>query len=67
MVDAYQGLGIGTILMRHLANLARDASLKELTALVLPENTAILKVLREFGFRTASGTQRRDLRLTLRL
>ena len=67
VVDAYQGLGIGTILMRHLADLARDASLKELTALVLPENTAILKVLREFGFRTASGTQRGDLHLTPRL
>ena len=55
VVDAYQGLGIGTILMRHLANLACDACLKELTALVLPENTAILKLLREFGFRIAAG------------
>jgi len=67
VVDTYQGLGIGTILMRHLAKLARDASLKELTALVLPENTAILKVLREFGFRTASGVQKGELHLTLRL
>jgi len=36
VVDAYPGLGIGTILMRHLVNLARDASLKELTARCCP-------------------------------
>src|SRR5258708_24512864 len=37
VVDAYQGQGVGTILMRHLALLARDAGLKELIADVLPE------------------------------
>ena len=42
VVDAYQGQGIGTILMRHLAVLARDAGLNELIAEVLPENTAML-------------------------
>ena len=54
MVDAYQGQGIGTILMRHLAALARDAGLKELIAEVLPENTAMLKVFKKFGFRPGS-------------
>src|SRR6266480_7983630 len=49
VVDAYQGQGIGTILMHHLAILARDAGLKELIAEVLPENTAMLKVFRKFG------------------
>ena len=51
VVDAYQGQGIGTILMRHLAVLARDAGLKELVAEVLPENTAMLKLFKKFGFR----------------
>ena len=36
VVDTYQGLGIGTILMRHPVKLARDASLKELTARCCP-------------------------------
>ena len=54
VVDAYQGKGIGTILMRHLAVLARQAGLKELTAEVLPENGAMLKVFRKFGFKIAS-------------
>ena len=53
VVDAYQGQGIGTILMRHLAVLARDAGLKELIAEVLPENRAMLKLFRKFGFKTA--------------
>ena len=51
VVDAYQGQGIGTILMRHLALLARDAGLKELVAEVLPENAAMLKLFKKFGFR----------------
>ena len=51
VVDAYQGQGIGAILTRHLAGLARAAGLKELIAEVLPGNTAMLKVLNKFGFR----------------
>jgi len=51
VVDAYQGQGIGSALMRHLSHLARDAGLKGLIAEVLPENTAMLKVFSKFGFR----------------
>jgi RimJ/RimL family protein N-acetyltransferase len=51
VVDAYQGQGIGSALMRHLSDLARDAGLKGLFAEVLPENTAMLKVFSKFGFR----------------
>jgi GNAT superfamily N-acetyltransferase len=36
VVDAHQGRGIGTILMQHLAVLARGAGLEELVAEVLP-------------------------------
>ena len=55
VVDAYQGKGIATILMRHLLAIAREAGLKELIAEVLPENAAMLKVFSGFGFRTRSG------------
>jgi ribosomal protein S18 acetylase RimI-like enzyme len=67
VVDAYQGQGIGTILMRHLAVLARDAGLKELVAEVLPENTAMLKLFRKFGFRTDSKGSPQVVHLTLQL
>jgi RimJ/RimL family protein N-acetyltransferase len=47
--DAHQGKGIGAALMRHLVALARQAGLKELTADVLPDNTAMLKVFETSG------------------
>jgi GNAT superfamily N-acetyltransferase len=67
VVDAYQDQGIGTILMRHLAVLARDGSLKELVAEVLPENTAMLKLFKKFGFRTDSKKSPQVAHLTLQL
>ena len=47
VIDAHQGRGIGTILMQHLAVLARGAGLEELVAEVLPENTAMLITVQE--------------------
>jgi hypothetical protein len=67
VVDAYQDQGIGTILMRHLAVLARDGSLKELVAEVLPENTVMLKLFKKFGFRTDSKKSPQVVHLTLQL
>jgi ribosomal protein S18 acetylase RimI-like enzyme len=67
VVDAYQGQGVGTILMRHLAILARDAGLKELIAEVLPENSAMLKLFRKFGFKTASKGSPQVIHLALQL
>ena len=67
VVDAYQGHGIGTILMRHLAVLARDAGLKELVAEVLPENTAMLKLFKKFGFRPGSKGSPQVIHLALQL
>jgi len=67
VVDAYQGQGIGTILMRHLAILARQAGLKELTAEVLPENSAMLKLFRKFGFKTAAKGSLQVIHLALQL
>ena len=49
VVDAYQGQGIGRALMRHLAGIAREAELKELTAEVLPDNISMLKVFEKSG------------------
>ena len=67
VVDAYQGQGIGTTLMRHLAGLARDAGLKELIAEVLPENSVMLKLLKKFSFKTVSGGSPQVIHLALRL
>lgn len=66
VVDRYQGRGIGSALMRHLASIARQAGLRELTAAVLPDNAAMLGVFKKSGFHLTS----RDagvVYLTLRL
>jgi RimJ/RimL family protein N-acetyltransferase len=55
--DPHQGLGIATRLMRHLVAIAREAGLRELTAEVLPDNTAMLKVFERCGL---AATTRRE-------
>jgi RimJ/RimL family protein N-acetyltransferase len=67
VVDAWQGRGIGSILMRHLVAIARDSELKELTAEILPENTAMLKVFGKFGFRPARRRDPQAVHLELKL
>lgn len=67
VVDAFQGQGIGTMLTRHLVGIARAAGLKELAADVLPENTSMLKVLDQCGFKASHGVDPQVVHLTLPL
>lgn len=50
VVDAYQGRGIATALLRHLVSIARGAGLNALTAEILHENVPMLKVFERLGF-----------------
>lgn len=54
VIDDYQGQGIGAVLLRHLAMIARQAGLKEFTAEVLPDNTPMLKVFERSGLTFSS-------------
>jgi RimJ/RimL family protein N-acetyltransferase len=67
VVDAYQGQGIGAILTGHLVGLARAGGLKELVAEVLPENTAMRKVLGKFGFRVGRTADPQVVHMTMPL
>jgi RimJ/RimL family protein N-acetyltransferase len=67
VVDAYQGQGLGAILLRHIANLGREAGLTELIAEVLPEKTAMLKVFKKAGFKSGSRRDPHIVHLTLQL
>jgi RimJ/RimL family protein N-acetyltransferase len=67
VIDAYQGQGIGAMLTRHLASLARAADLRELTADVLPENAAMRAVLGKFGFRTRRSDDPQVIHMTMPL
>jgi len=49
VADAHQGLGIATVLLRHLTELARQAGIRQFTALVLPDNQKMLRVFQKCG------------------
>jgi RimJ/RimL family protein N-acetyltransferase len=49
VVDRYQGQGIGALLLRHLAAIARAAGLRKLSAEVLAVNAPMLKVFEKSG------------------
>ena len=67
VVDDYQGQGIGAILLRHLAALAREAGLKEFTAEVLADNTPMLKVFERSGLKFSSKRSADGIHAVLKL
>jgi RimJ/RimL family protein N-acetyltransferase len=67
VVDAWQGRGIGSLLIRHLIKIAGHGGLQELTAEVLPDNTAMLKVFERSGFKTAARRDPHTIHLVLTL
>ena len=61
VADAWQGLGVGTLLLRHLFRCAEIAGIKKVEGTVLRENRNMLKFARGFGFETR--TERDDVSL----
>jgi len=56
--DAFQGLGIASLLFKHLVAIARDSGMTQFEAEVLPSNEAMFKVFARSGIpvtRAASG------------
>jgi acetyl coenzyme A synthetase (ADP forming)-like protein len=60
VADAFQGRGLGTILLGHLAEVAAAAGVTVFGAQVLPENHQMIQVFRDSGFplsvRSVPGT-----------
>jgi len=50
VADAWQGRGIGSVLLAHLAQLAEERGIETLTAVVHPSNHRMLQVFRDSGF-----------------
>jgi len=50
VADVWQGHGIATILLAHLAHAASEAGIEAFKATVLPENRRMLKVFHDSGF-----------------
>ena len=48
--DAHQGRGIGSVLLEHLAEAARENGIDRFVAEVLPQNGGMLRVFSDFGY-----------------
>jgi GNAT superfamily N-acetyltransferase len=67
VVDEYQGQGIGSALMRHLAIIARGTGLRQFIAELLAENTPMLKVFEKSGCRLRTTLESQVLHVELDL
>ncbi len=65
--DAHQGQGIGALLMKHLAVIARRSGLKELFAEVLPNNMAMLKVFEKSGLGVRTKREQGVVHVTIKI
>jgi ribosomal protein S18 acetylase RimI-like enzyme len=65
--DLHQALGLGSLLMRHMTAIARQAGLKELVAYVLPNNIAMLKIFERSGLKASIGREPDATHVSLRL
>ena len=57
IADAYQGMGLGTIMLGHLAEAAAERGITVFTAQTLPENHRMVGVFRESGLPVTMRTQ----------
>jgi len=57
VADAFQGRGLGTILLGQLAEAASSSGIQVLEAVVRPENHRMLEVLRDSGFPIQSRSE----------
>jgi GNAT superfamily N-acetyltransferase len=67
VVDRYQGQRVGAALLRHLIVIARAAGLQELTAEVLADNRAMLKVFENSGLPVSTRRKSEVVHVALRL
>ena len=67
VVDKYQRQGVGAMLLRHLAIIARQAGLRELVAYVLPDNRAMLKVFEKSGLKYSAKRESNSIKVRLGL
>ncbi|UWU95668.1 GNAT family N-acetyltransferase [Bradyrhizobium sp. CB1015] len=67
VVDAWQGRGVGSLLLRHLTDIARAQGVRELTAEVLSDNSPMRSVFAKAGFKLARSDDPRTVHLSLPL
>lgn len=67
IVDEYQGRGLGSLLLRHLAAAARARGVTQFVASVMPDNAPMLAVFEKSGLPMERHQDRDAVRVTLAL
>jgi len=67
VIDAYQRMGIGSVLLHHLALIGEQAGVKEFIAEVLADNTAMLRVFEHSGLHPRETRHGSVVDVTMRL
>jgi len=67
VLDEFQGRGVGTLLLHHLASIARQRGVKKFAAFVMGDNHQMLEVFANSGFRTRDSYEAGTVRVTLDL
>jgi L-amino acid N-acyltransferase YncA len=67
VVDAWQGRGLGTALLRRLARRSREEGITTWTAAVLAENEPMLAIFRRLGTTRATRVQAGAMDLEIEL
>jgi RimJ/RimL family protein N-acetyltransferase len=67
VVDEFQGRGIATLLLHHLAQIARRQGINKFAAFVMGDNHQMLEVFANSGFRTRDYYDAGTVRVTLDL
>ena len=65
--DAYQGLGIGSRIFKHLVAIARESGITHFEAEVLPSNAAMLRLFARSGRPVAKTMTRDSVHVTIQL
>ncbi len=65
VAEGFQGKGIGTLLLEHIVAIARSCGIAELEANVLEENSQMLQVFADSGFRLKQTLQDGVMHLSL--
>ena len=66
VADDFRGQGLGTLLLEHLAALARDQGIRRFEADVLSDNSRMLAVFSDAGFDTSKRTEPGEVIVELR-
>jgi len=67
VLDAYQGRGIATVLLHHLARIARQSGIQQFAAFVMGDNTQMLEVFANSGYRVSDSYEGGTVKVVLEL